>query len=265
MAGGDEWPKDVDKFIVFQRELGRGSYTMVRLGKNRETDAMVAVKMTKISVDVDSLFSEDEILRKVAHPNIVPVVDAFTHDNVFYLITNFVEGGTLLDLIGRRRRICEPAARDIFRQLAGAVAHCHACQVAHRDIKLENVMLDPEGRVVLLDFGFAVIEQPTDPPLCLLSGSVDYAAPELILVRAHSSFPVDVWALGVLLFVLVQGTYPFAGDPMTMRDSVRFASPRWRTPTSIDLSSLINGMLAKDPKDRLTASAVLSHPWLAPA
>jgi len=161
-------------------------------------------------------------------------------------------------------RLAERKAFKLFYQIVHAVAYCHRQGVCHRDLKLENVMLvKSQQRAVLIDFGFAGFI--TDPQYRFSDhpGSVCYAAPELLMGKQYDGTVADVYSLGVLLYVMVCGHYPFySEDRRVMYHQVTRCEPTFEEHVSAPLVDLLSKMLAKQPEDRIRVEAVLTHPWI---
>ena len=146
------------------------------------------------------------------HPNIVKIFEAFeTEDNV-YLVMEYVGGGSLHSLLKEQsdRRLQEEDAKRLFKQIMTALQYCHRKSITHRDIKLENILLDEHRNVKLIDFGFSTCI-PNDKKIKMFCGTPSYMAPEIVRRDEYAGPPADVWASGVLLYALTNGCFPFRG------------------------------------------------------
>uniref|UniRef100_K3YZK6 Non-specific serine/threonine protein kinase n=1 Tax=Setaria italica TaxID=4555 RepID=K3YZK6_SETIT len=203
------------------------------------------------------------------HPHVARFYEAIrppaAGDNQYtYIVMELAESGELHDHVAVRERLPEAEARRIFQQLAAAVAYCHRNRVAHRDLKMENVLLDAEGSVKIADFGFSKLWSPGKMQSRSL-GSPEYAAPELLEGRSYRGPEVDVWSCGVILYAMLCGRYPFDGADMSdLARNIRrgeFRLPSW---VSDDARDLISSMLIVRPEKRATLAEVTAHRWLQP-
>ncbi|CAI5475029.1 unnamed protein product [Closterium sp. Yama58-4] len=208
--------------------------------------------------------------RAATHPAIVQLHEVFEDDAGIHLVMDLCDSGDLYDEVVRRGRLPEKESALLFRQIASALAFCHARGVMHRDMKPENILLhkqeDASNRltVKLADFGLAIPLSAGETTRGI-SGSTFYMAPEVLSGEyGHSA---DVWSLGVLLFTMLSGAVPFFGDDNSesteavLNGQLDFSSPGWAT-ISIEAKGLIRCMLHRDPRRRPTAAKVLSHPWV---
>lgn len=156
----------------------------------------------------------------MSHQNIVKIYEAFETDDHVYLVMEYVAGDNLYGYLKQHKhsRLDEKEAKRIFKQLLTALAYCHRKSIAHRDIKLENILLDDSNNVKLIDFGFSTCI-PNDKKIKMFCGTPSYMAPEIVNKEEYAGPPADIWASGVLLFALMNGRFPFRGD--TDRDLYR--------------------------------------------
>ncbi|CAL1269623.1 unnamed protein product [Larinioides sclopetarius] len=155
------------------------------------------------------LTREIEILRKVQHQNIVHVYRIFDYPRRVYIFMEFIERGNLYDFLKERLRLSESEARYFFRQVVSAVKYLHYLDIAHRDIKCENIMLTNKAEIKLIDFGFCKRIGRFDELSCTFCGSTAYAAPEVLQGIPYDPFLFDIWSLGCVLYVMVTGMMPF--------------------------------------------------------
>jgi serine/threonine protein kinase len=184
------------------------------------TNTKVAVKLYEKSKLSDklrqkSIKREIKILSKIQHENIVNFIDCFATNNHIYLVMELVEGLSLYELLKKqpKRKISEENARSIIKQILRALNYCHSRNVTHRDIKLENVIVSNEGVVKLIDFGFSTCI-PNESKKRLFCGTPSYMAPEIVKKIEYRGPPVDIWATGVLFYVLLSGKFPFRGKSL---------------------------------------------------
>ncbi|RLM54426.1 hypothetical protein C2845_PM10G00970 [Panicum miliaceum] len=205
-------------------------------------------------------------LRQPQHPHIVRFYEAVRSGDHTYIVMELAESGQLYDHVAVRERLPEAPARRLFQQLVAAVAYCHRSMVVHRDLKMENVLLDSRGDVKIADFGFSELWAPgrLQTESC---GSPQYAAPELLDGRLYVGPEVDVWSCGVILYGMLCGRLPFDGgtdDISDLRRNIRrgdFRLPSW---VSDDARDLISSMLIVVPQKRATITEVRAHRWLQP-
>uniref|UniRef100_A0A1A8BGK4 SNF-related serine/threonine-protein kinase n=1 Tax=Nothobranchius kadleci TaxID=1051664 RepID=A0A1A8BGK4_NOTKA len=259
---------DLSGLYRLGRTLGRGHFAVVKLGRHVNTGQLVAVKMidkTKLDVMAAShLLQEVRCMRLVQHPNVVRLYEVIDTPTTLYLVMELAEGGDLYDYILRHERgVAEVTAKRHFAQIVRAVAHCHQLHVVHRDLKPENVVFFPQqGAVKLTDFGFSNLFQP-GMMLATSCGSLAYSAPEILLGEEYDAPAVDIWSLGVILYMLVCGVPPFqeTNDSETL---VMILDCRYSVPEHVsgECSDLISRMLQKDPSRRASLDDIEAHQWL---
>ncbi|CAN9499429.1 unnamed protein product [Ophioblennius macclurei] len=250
------------------RTLGRGHYAVVKLARQVSTGQLVAVKMidkTKLDVMATShLLQEVRCMRLVQHPNVVRLYEVIDTPTTLYLVMELAEGGDLYDYILRHEGgVAEGTAKRHFTQIVRAVAYCHRLHVVHRDLKPENVVFFPQqGAVKLTDFGFSNLFQP-GTMLATSCGSLAYSAPEILLGEEYDAPAVDIWSLGVILYMLVCGVPPFqeTNDSETL---VMILDCRYSVPEHVSdgCRDLISRMLQKDPSRRASLEEIEAHEWL---
>ncbi|XP_029009433.1 SNF related kinase b [Betta splendens] len=259
---------DLSGLYHLGRTLGRGHFAVVKLARHVNTGQLVAVKMidkTKLDVMATShLLQEVRCMRRVQHPNVVRLYEAIDTPTTLYLVMELAEGGDLYDYILRHEGgVAESTAKRHFAQIVRAVAYCHQLHVVHRDLKPENVVFFPQqGAVKLTDFGFSNLFQP-GTMLATSCGSLAYSAPEILLGEEYDAPSVDIWSLGVILYMLVCGVPPFqeTNDSETL---VMILDCRYSIPEHIshNCRDLISRMLQKDPVCRASLEEIEAHDWL---
>ncbi|XP_038161488.1 SNF related kinase b [Cyprinodon tularosa] len=259
---------DLSGLYHLGRTLGRGHFAVVKLGRHVNTGQLVAVKMidkTKLDVMATShLLQEVKCMRLVQHPNVVRLYEVIDTPTTLYLVMELAEGGDLYDYILRHEGgVAEATAKRHFAQIVRAVSYCHQLHVVHRDLKPENVVFFPQqGAVKLTDFGFSNLFQP-GMMLATSCGSLAYSAPEILLGEEYDAPAVDIWSLGVILYMLVCGVPPFqeTNDSETL---VMILDCRYTVPEHVseDCRDLISRMLQKDPCCRACLDEIEAHQWL---
>ncbi|XP_046396239.1 SNF-related serine/threonine-protein kinase-like [Ischnura elegans] len=251
-----------------EETLGRGHFAVVKLARHVFTGEKVAVKVIdKAKLDDVSrahLFQEVRCMKLVQHPNVVRLYEVIDTQTKLYLVLELADGGDLYDLIMRHDGgLPDHVAREHFRQIVRAISYCHKLHVVHRDLKPENVVFfEKLGVVKLTDFGFSNRFCPGQK-LETSCGSLAYSAPEILLGDSYDAPAVDVWSLGVILYMLVCGTAPFQeandSETLTMIMDCKFTVPNH---VPLACKRLIQRMLIREPERRATLEEIASDPWL---
>ncbi|XP_078517960.1 NUAK family SNF1-like kinase 1 isoform X1 [Lissotriton helveticus] len=249
-----------------QETLGRGTYGKVKKAVERSTGRVVAVKSigkNKITDELDKvhLQREIEITALLKHEHIVQVYEVFESKDKIIIVMEYASNGELYDYVNNRHLISENEARGFFRQIVSAVHYCHKKGVVHRDLKLENILLDENLQVKLADFGLSTIYK-RDQVLETFCGSPLYASPEIVNGLPYQGPEVDCWALGVLLYALVYGSMPFDNSNFrTLAEQV--STGEYRKPPHLSgACGLIDWLLTVDPRYRATIEDVANHWWV---
>ncbi|XP_076752178.1 SNF related kinase [Xylocopa sonorina] len=252
-----------------EETLGRGHFAVVKLARHVFTGEKVAVKVIdKSKLDEVSrahLFQEVRCMKLVQHPNVVRLYEVIDTQTKLYLILELGDGGDLYDYIMRHESgLTEEVAKTYFRQIVRAISYCHRLHVVHRDLKPENVVFfEKLGTVKLTDFGFSNRFCPGQK-LETSCGSLAYSAPEILLGDSYDAPAVDVWSLGVILYMLVCGQAPFQeandSETLTMIMDCKYSIPPH---VSEDCKRLIARMLVREPEGRASLEQIAADPWLA--
>eukprot|EP00727_Mastigamoeba_balamuthi_P014032 m51a1_g9251 putative myosin light chain kinase (1076) ;mRNA; f:17052-21592 len=251
-----------------EETIGSGSTGIVYRATDRGSGKVVAIKaIDKETMDtegLDVLEHEVGIMTRLKHQNIVELYEVISTSNHIYLIMELVDGGDLFGGIEEKGKYAEPEAAGIARQILSAVAYMKEAGVAHRDLKLENVLLTSCGTVKISDFGFSKHCQS----LLMRSvvGTPSYMAPEII-AGAQYSYECDVWSVGVIVFILLSGTFPFYGHSIAelSRNVLKgkFTFDQEWDGISNEAKEFVGRALQRDQDKRPQASALLSDPWIA--
>ncbi|KAI0929421.1 hypothetical protein AcV7_005275 [Taiwanofungus camphoratus] len=240
--------------------IGEGTYGKVRLGVHRLSGTRVAIKQIPKAMSA-SLTREIHHHRQLHHPHVTQLYEVIATESNIWLVTELCSGGELFDYLAEKGRLSENETRVIFGQLCLAVAYVHSKGIVHRDLKLENVLLDEHCRVKLGDFGFTR-EFERGSLLETFCGTTGYASPEMLLAQKYLGPEVDIWSLGIILYTLLTGTLPFDDDDEgIMKEKVVkgiFEDPEW---LSDDARHLIKNVLQTDPVKRPTIAQILAHSW----
>lgn len=212
--------------------------------------------------NLEKTFREISILKKLHHQHITRLYEVIESRNMIYLVTEHAARGEIFDYLVSNGRMKEEEAARIFAQIVSAIDFCHCKGVVHRDLKLENVLLDSNMNVKLADFGFSNTFTP-GTPLKTWCGSPPYAAPELFLGVEYDGPRADIWSLGVVLYALVCGALPF--DGLTLHDLRSLVmGGKFRIPffMSQECEHLIRHMLVVEPEKRYSLKQISRHKWL---
>jgi len=256
-----------------KEELGKGAFSIVRRCIQKSTGLEFAAKIIntkKLSQrDHQKLEREAKICRQLKHPNIVRLHDSIPEESFHYLIFDLVTGGELFEDIVAREFYSEVDASHCIQQILDAVRHCHENNIVHRDLKPENLLLASKNKganVKLADFGLAIEVQGEQTAWYGFAGTPGYLSPEVLKKEPYGK-PVDIWACGVILYILLVGYPPFWDeDQHRLYSQIKagaydYPSPEWDTVTA-EAKNLINSMLTVNPAKRISASEALKHPWI---
>mmetsp|Transcript_41220 Transcript_41220/g.131900 ORF Transcript_41220/g.131900 Transcript_41220/m.131900 type:complete len:345 (+) Transcript_41220:167-1201(+) len=261
---------------VFVRRLGKGNFGKVNLFTEKSTGHELAVKFIERGEGVNRL-TEREVInhRSIDHHNVVKFKEVILTPTHLALVMEYV-GGELFDVVSSGGRLSEDQARFFFQQTMLGIAHMHSQGLAHRDLKLENIVQDTKGptpRVCIIDLGYSksdVLQSRTRSRV----GTASYIAPEILGTNAaegYDGYSADVWSLGVMLHTMLAGAYPFNdprkpdNDHATMLRIIAL----WRREAcyqppdylSVECKDLLQRMLDADPATRIKVPDVLQHPW----
>lgn len=212
--------------------------------------------------DRDRVDREMRVMRQLSgHRGVVQLLECAETSQYIYIVMEYCQGGSLLDAVRERRHLPEQEAARLFQQLVRALQHCHRRGIVHRDIKLENVLLDGRGNIRLVDFGLAGYFM-ADKRLRCHCGSPSYAAPEIVGRQEYLATPVDVWSLGVVLFAMISGYLPFqAKEKKVLSEKILAGIHRPPTWMSYEAADVIRRMLDVDAAKRIALDDVCKHPF----
>lgn len=256
---------EVGDYIV-QRDIGQGTFGVVKLGEHKITKQKVAIKVIAKSSIKNArararVEQELRLLPLLDHPHVVKVFDVIEDDERYMIIMEYLTGGELFQYIIKNRRVNEREARFFFRQIVSALDYCHQNSIIHRDMKPENLLFDSSMQIRLIDFGFANFYE-SDNTLSTFCGSPYYASPEMIRGVDYVGPEVDIWSLGVTLYTMLSGKLPFnAYNLKSFQRKVTRGEYEIPVYFSRDVAELIRCMLNTDRRKRMTMEQIRLHPW----
>uniref|UniRef100_A0A5F9DJY4 non-specific serine/threonine protein kinase n=1 Tax=Oryctolagus cuniculus TaxID=9986 RepID=A0A5F9DJY4_RABIT len=247
--------------------IGRGGFSLVKLARHLASGKYVAVKILRDASPSSPLSAHGEaaILRSLRHDNIVRLLEERHTRKHLFLVMELATRGSLQHYVRRQGGLAEDEARALFGQALAAVSYCHGQRVAHRDLKLGNLLLDEHMTIKLADFGLSLrLERGT--LVRGFWGTPKYCAPEVFLGEDYDAFKADVWSLGVVLFAMLEATVPFHGKNMhKLQDRVLcgvYVVPRGISPA---LQELLAWLLTVDASGRPSAEDARTHWWFSPS
>jgi calcium/calmodulin-dependent protein kinase I len=268
----------IKKYYEIGDTLGQGSFAVVKLGVPKDGSPHVAIKIVdKKDVEFDAKAMEQEvaIMKKVDHPNCIKLHEVYDEKTKMYLVLDLVTGGELFDRIVARGHYTERDASGLLSQVLAAIGYLHSVGIVHRDLKPENLLYstnDPASPkydvIKVADFGLAkIIAGPADHSMSTTCGTPGYVAPEILEQKGYGK-EVDLWSIGVILYILLCGFPPFYDDNNSMlfmaikKADYSFPSPYWDK-VSKPAIDLIQKLLQLDPAKRLTIDEAMKHPWIS--
>jgi len=253
-------------------ELGRGAFSVVKVGTNRKTKDRVAIKIidrNDVGKDYEkNLRMEMDILRRVDHPNIIALHEMIEAGNKLYFVMELVTGGELFDRIVEKGSYSEEDAKVLVRKIVSAIDYLHKQNIAHRDLKPENLLvksIDDDTEVKIADFGLSKIIDK-DKMMQTACGTPGYVAPEVLNAEGYDK-EVDMWSVGVITYILLCGFPPFYSESVPevfeqiMKAEYDYPEEYWDE-ISAEAKDFIDHLLVVDVAKRLTAEQSLNHPWL---
>ncbi|KAM6422363.1 serine/threonine-protein kinase DCLK3 [Rhynochetos jubatus] len=266
---------DVEKHYEIGRTIGDGNFAVVKECRHCDSNQIYAMKIvdkSKLKGKEDMMESEILIIRSLSHPNIVSLIEVYETEAEIYLILEYVPGGDLFDAIIESVKFTEHDAAVMITDLCEALVYIHSKNIVHRDLKPENLLVqhnsDKSTTLKLADFGLA---KQVTKPIFTVCGTPTYVAPEILAEKGYG-LEVDMWAAGVILYILLCGFPPFRSQERDQEELFQiiqlghyeFLSPYWDN-ISAAAKDLITRLLIVDPQKRYTAQQVLQHPWIRTA
>ncbi len=261
-----EYPNTIQNFYKYGRVLGKGAFGKVNLALHLASGRLVAIKsFNKKKLTTKrakrKIKTEIEALSKLRNPFCTQIYDFFETDTHILIVMEYI-CGDLLGFIKKRGKISEPTAKIIFKQIIKGLQYIHKKKIVHRDIKLDNVLIDLTNTVKICDFGVCRILQPGDV-MYEHCGTPAYIAPEIFKDEGYEGFSCDIWSAGVTLHYMLAGTQPFRANKIDdLKEIILKGEYEPIEDVSKEANDLIKGMLKLNPNDRLTIEDILRHPWL---
>ncbi|KAI8801467.1 kinase-like domain-containing protein, partial [Cladochytrium replicatum] len=268
------------------KTIGQGAFSKVKIGFHIETNQKVAIKVIdKKQMEAKAKKAKEaheqrekrarrnsktptdanvQLLMRLDHPNVIKLYQVVENEDECFVVMEYASGGELIEHIAAKGYLIEKEARKFFRQMTSALDHCHLANVVHRDLKLENLLLNSERNLLISDFGLGRTFQSDDNDLMkTFCGTPNYAAVELISGIPYTGVKSDIWAMGVVLYVMMTGRPPFVGENISQLYS-KIKAVDYKCPDyfSADLVGLLKRMLVKDPKERASMDEIRQHPWV---
>ncbi|XP_009776430.1 serine/threonine-protein kinase SAPK3 [Nicotiana tabacum] len=252
------------------KELGSGNFGAARLVRDKKTKELVAVKYIERGKKIDENVQREIINhRSLRHPNIIRFKEVLLTPTHLAIVMEYAAGGELFARICSAGRFSEDEARFFFQQLISGVSYCHSMEICHRDLKLENTLLDgsPTPRLKICDFGYSKSGLLHSQPKSTV-GTPAYIAPEVLSRKEYDGKVADVWSCGVTLYVMLVGAYPFEDpeDPRNFRKTIgRIMSAQFSIPDyiriSADCKNLLSRIFVANPSMRITIPEIKKHSW----
>ncbi|KAL2460515.1 Serine/threonine-protein kinase SRK2B [Abeliophyllum distichum] len=252
------------------KDIGSGNFGVARLMRNKETKELVAMKYIERGHKIDEKVAREIINhRSLRHPNIIRFKEVVLTPTHLAIVMEYAAGGELFERICNAGRFSEDESRYFFQQLISGVNYCHSMQICHRDLKLENTLLDgnPAPLLKICDFGYSKSSLLHSKPKSTV-GTPAYIAPEVLSRREYDGKLADVWSCGVTLYVMLVGAYPFEDqdDPKNFRKTIqRIMAVQYKFPDYVHISQdcrhLLSRIFVANPARRITIKEIKSHPW----
>ncbi|EAR86254.2 Serine/Threonine kinase domain protein (macronuclear) [Tetrahymena thermophila SB210] len=251
--------------------IGKGSYATVRLATDLATNEQVAIKFYEKFKLFDpqkkkNVQREISILKKISHPHCIGMQKTFENSKNICVVMEYVGKDSLYTYLKsfEGRKLPEEEAKRIFKQIIKGVSYLHTNNIIHRDMKLENLLMDDTKNIKIIDFGFSIMIPP-DKKLNIFCGTPSYMAPEIVSKKEYYGPPVDIWACGILLYVMLVGTFPFkAADDKTLYFKIRNGNYDLPPHVSVGARQILKKILNVNYHERATAEEILMDTWVSP-
>ena len=262
----DNYPKSQVSFYKYGRLIGKGAFGKVNLGLHVLTGRIVAIKSFNLKKLKNEgakakIYHEINLMKNLRHSSIVKLLDTFETPKYILIVMENISGGDLLSFVKKRTKISEKISKFIFRQILQAIKYIHSKNIVHRDIKLDNVLIDLNNNIKICDFGVGKIihegEILTDQ-----CGTPAYIAPEILENKGYEGPPVDLWSSGVVLYSMLSGTVPFKSNNVKdLQHNIMSGNFSEIPDISKECNDLLHKLLQVNPKKRINIDEALEHPW----
>ena len=264
-----ELPKIVDEYELVEL-LGKGSFSHVykawNIHQNSDSEyvgiKVISKKNLNQDGDTERLHREVDAMNSLSHENIVRLYKFFNDKDYYYLVMDLCQGGTVYSYISAGNHLREPQAATIFLQIVEAIDYCHSHNIAHRDLKLQNILFTTFPSIKVSDFGLCSYIN-NDTKMSTFCGSPCYSAPECINHIDYDGKLADIWSLGVILFELVTSSHPWnienVGQMVQQITNAQYTIPAYVTSACADL---IESMLKVKCEERIDIESIMIHPWM---
>ena len=262
-----EYPKTDISFYKFGRMIGKGAFGKVNLGLNLLTGRVVAIKSfnkenIKNEISRKKILYETNLMRKLRHNSITKILETFESEKYIFIIMEYISGGNLQSFVKKRRKLNEKTAKIFYKQIIEGIKYIHSQNIVHRDIKLENILIDLNNNIKICDFGVGIMINKNSI-LHDQCGTPVYMAPEIIKNEGYTGFPVDIWSSGIALYIMLSGNVPFnRGKLNDLQYEILNTPLKYINNISFEANNLLQCILCKDPNKRFNADDILNHPWL---
>ena len=263
-----DYPLTKLSFYKFGRLIGKGAFGKVNLGLHILSGKIVAIKSfnKKKLKDENSkkkIYNEINLMKNLKHNSIVKILETIETQNYILIIMENVSGGDLLTYVKKRTKLNEKTSKFIYKQLITSLQYIHSKKIIHRDIKLDNILIDLNNNIKLCDFGVGKIYNNINDKFTDQCGTPAYIAPEILLNKSYNGPPVDIWSSGVVLYAMLSGTVPFKSNNIKdLHNIIINGSYKKIDFVSNDANNLIQKLLQVNPQKRISIQEILNHPWI---
>lgn len=257
--------KRMDEFRII-KELGKGGYSIVYLVEHNKTGEKYALKCAfKLKKGKDRSHrtrTEIEVLDYLEHPNIVKIKGWFEDDETIYLVLEHLRGKDLVHFFKKDLPSNKDAIK-VVKQIIDAISYCHSKGIIHRDIKMDNILIDKTLTIKITDFGLCAVNESDNDVYYSEVGTVRYTAPEILSGKGYNK-SIDIWSFGIVLFMLLTRKYPFDGSnkQKVFKRILDKEIDYNKYPVNSQAKHLLKHILVKDPDYRYNLDEIMKHPWL---
>lgn len=250
--------------------IGKGSYSRVLRVEHRITKQPYALKTIEAPGGREAFEAELSVLRRLNHPNVIKLIEVFDSSDKVYMVMELATGGSLLDRLESKGNLSEEDSREVMRMVLNGVKYLHTLGITHRDLKPDNLLYYHPGKdskIMITDFSFASTRKPSGYSyMHTVCGTPQYVAPEIVARKPYTC-AVDLWAVGVITYIVICGVFPFDADQdsqifkLILKGKVHMLDSVWYD-VSEEAKSFVRQLLQTDPDNRLSADQAMQHSWL---